>query len=79
MLAPRGGVEFDQGGTVVRTDNPTAAKRTSLLDYDLLLVDAYQFEGLWPAKEKIADRKRREFLREARRRGLDRDEIQRLS
>ena len=79
ILIPKGGVEFDQNGNTVRADNAVAARRTSLLDYDLLLVDAYQFEGLWPQKEKVADHERRKFLREAARRGLDKDEIQRLS
>src|ERR1700724_3037305 len=50
-LIPRGGVELDQKGTIVRADNVTAARRTSLLDYDLLLIDAYQFEGVWPQKD----------------------------
>jgi hypothetical protein len=79
ILGPKGGVELDQDGKIVRTDDATATRRTSLLNYDLLLVDAYQFEKLWPQKEKIADRRRRKLLRDATRRGFDADEIRRLS
>jgi hypothetical protein len=78
-LVPKGGVEVDRDGTIVRADNPTAARRTSLLDYDSLTVDAYQFENLWPTKDKLADKKRRKLLCKARWRRLDRDEIRRLS
>jgi hypothetical protein len=79
VIGPKGGVELDRNAVVVRADNPTAAKRTSLLDYDLLLVDAFQFERLWPQKDKLADRERKKLLCKARWRGLDKDEIRRLS
>jgi hypothetical protein len=39
-VVPRGVVEVDQSGAIVRASNATAAKRTSLLDYDSLTVDA---------------------------------------
>ena len=78
-IIPRGGVEMDREGNVVRVGDVTAAHRTALLDYDSLTVDAYQFEKLWPHAKRNADEQRRRFLREARRRGLDRGEIQRLS
>jgi hypothetical protein len=44
-----------------------------------IIVDAYEFENLWPKKDLVADGKRRKFLRKARKRGLDKAEIQRLS
>lgn len=77
-IIPTGGVELNQNGSVIRIDNHTAAQRTSLLNYDSFIVDAYQFEKLWPKREKDADKKRRQFLWQAWWRGLDRDEIRRL-
>jgi hypothetical protein len=79
ILVPKGGVEVDQGGDIVRSDNAVATQRTSLLDYDSLSVDAYQFERLWPAQEKLTDRKRRRLLCKARWLRLDKAEIRRLS
>jgi hypothetical protein len=77
-LIPKGGVELNRDGAIVRIDNPTAAQRTSLLDYDSLIVDAHQFEKLWPKREKDADKKRQTLLWRAWWRGLEKDEIQRL-
>ena len=80
VLCPRGGAEIAPDGTIAHASNATAAARNSqLTDYDSLLVDAYQFEQVWPTKERIADKKRREFLRQARKRDLDSNEIKRLS
>jgi hypothetical protein len=80
LIVPRGGVEIAPDGTIARASNPTAAARTSqLADYDSLLIDAHQFETLWPQKDGPADGPRRKLLRQARRRALDKDEIQRLS
>jgi hypothetical protein len=79
ILVPKGIVEIDRDGVVVRADNVSASQRTALLDYDSLLVDAYQFENLWPKNDALADKKRRQLLRVARKRGLDKNEIQRLS
>jgi hypothetical protein len=79
IIIPRGGVELDPEATIVRADSPVAVKRTSLLNYDSLIVDAYQFEQVFPATDKIADRERHTLLRIARRRKLDKDEILRLS
>jgi hypothetical protein len=80
VLAPRGGVELDSNGNIVRASDPAAVARTTqLADYDSLLVDAYEFEKVWPVSNFIADKKRRRFLRQARKRNLNPDEIQRLS
>jgi hypothetical protein len=78
-LVPKGVVEVDRDGAIVRASDATAAKRTSLLDYDSFTVDGYQFEKLWPARDKVADKQRRKLLWKARWRRLDRDEIARLS
>jgi hypothetical protein len=77
-VIPTGGATIEADGTIRASDN-IAAQRTSLLDYDSLIIDAYQFESLWPQKSKCADKKRRKLLRQARRRGLNKDEIRRLS
>lgn len=78
-LIPKGVFELDRGGAIVRADDTAAAQRTSLLNYDSLIVDASQFENLWPQTDALADKERRKFLREARHRRLDKDEILRLS
>jgi hypothetical protein len=77
-LCPKGIFEIEPDGTV-RAKDITAAQRTSLLDYDSFIIDAYQFEKLWPKTDALADKKRRQFLRLARRRDLNVDEIRRLS
>jgi hypothetical protein len=80
IIFPTGGVEIAPDGTIARASDAAAAARTSqLATYDSFLIDAYQFEKLWPPNNVIADRKRRKVLRQARRRDLDKDEIQRLS
>jgi hypothetical protein len=78
VICPRGVVEIEPDGTVHASDS-IAAQRTAQLDYDSFIVDGYQFEKLWPKTNAFADKKRRKLLREARRRRLDKDEIQRLS
>ena len=80
VLCPRGGVEIAPDGTIARAENAPAAARTSqLAEYDSLIVDAHEFEKVFPAEEPLPDKKRREFLRQARKRKLDFGEIQRLS
>jgi hypothetical protein len=77
-ICPRGVVQIEPDGTVHASD-AIAAQRTAQLDYDSFIVDGYQFEKLWPKTDSVADKKRRKLLREAQRRRLDKDEIQRLS
>jgi len=79
IIIPRGGAEISPEGEVKASD-ATAEKRTAeILKYDDLIVDAYQFEKLWPRKEAAADKGRRQLLRKALKLGLDRDEILKLS
>jgi hypothetical protein len=79
VLYHRGGVEIAPDGTIARAENAPAAARTSqLAEYDSFLVDAYEFEKVLPAKEPLVDKKRLEFLRQARKRSLDSSEMQRL-
>lgn len=79
ILLPRGGATVDPDGTV-KAHNPQAEARNSKLqEYDSLVVDAEQFEKLWPARDRVADKLRQRFLQIARKRKLDADEIERLS
>ena len=78
-VVPTGGVEIDSDGMIEATDAASHLRNTTLANYDSLIVDAFQFENLWPTTNALSDKKRRKFLREATRRGLDRGEIQRLS
>ena len=79
IIIPRGGAEISPNGVVTGHD-PEAVRRTETLNkYDSLIVDAYQFEKLWPLRDSIADEKRHELLTTARQRNLDEDEIRRLS
>jgi hypothetical protein len=78
ILIPRGGAEISRDG-VVKASDPAAEHRTAeIKKYDSLIVDAHQFEKLWPRREPVADKKRRQLLRKALKRGLDRDEILKL-
>ncbi len=80
VIFPRGGAEISPDGTIARASNQAAAQRNSqIAEYDSLIVDAHQFERVWPKNDVLADRTRRRFLRRARKRKLDKAEIQRLS
>lgn len=80
VIFPAGGAQIAPDGTIAVAHNAEAAARTDeLRKFDSLIVDAYQFEKRWPKAEVVADRKRREFLRQARKRRLDAAEIKRLS
>lgn len=50
-----------------------------LLSYDLLTVNARQFEDLWPLHDKLTDSARAVFLKQARQFGVDKAEIEKLS
>jgi hypothetical protein len=80
VIVPRGGVEIAPDGVIARADDVACAARTSeLANYDSLLIDSYQFEQLWPKNDRIADKQRRKFLRQARKLNLDPEEIKSLS
>ena len=76
-VTPGGMVTMESDGSVhTDVDQDTIAH---LLQFDSLLVDSYQFEDLWPRVESVADKERRQFLKEARKRHLDQDTIKDLS
>jgi hypothetical protein len=78
-LIPTGGAKFDQDGTMT-ADDPMAEQRTAVIrNYDSLIVDAFQFERVWPKKSATHDKERCQFLRKALKLGLDKDEILKLS
>ena len=76
-IVPTGVVITERDGTVHTETNPETIAHLSR--YDSLLVDSGQFERLWPQTDVIADKQRRKFLKEARRRKLDADTIKSLS
>jgi len=79
IIIPRGGAEISPDGTV-KAHDATAAQRTAeIANYDSLIVDAVEFERLWPKYERVADKKRNQLLRKALNSGLDKDEILKLS
>jgi membrane protein implicated in regulation of membrane protease activity len=78
IIIPRGGAEISPDGTVTARDATAQQRTAALLAYDSLIVDAYEFENLWPRRERLADKKRRKLLLKARWRGLDTQEIKRL-
>jgi hypothetical protein len=75
VLIPTGGAEIHPDGTIVGRDQPSVQRTSELQTYDSLIVNARQFEGLWPKKEKRADTARRVFLRKAKKNGADPVEI----
>jgi hypothetical protein len=78
ILIPKGGAEIARNGTITAR-NAAAEGRTAVLrNYDSLLVDAFQFEKVWPKRKWNTDKQRRRLLRQALKRGLDKDEILRL-
>jgi hypothetical protein len=78
-ILPRGGATIAPDGTVEASDPVAEERNASILNYDSLIVNARDFEKLCPRRDHITDKKRRQFLRAARRRHLNEDEIQRLS
>jgi hypothetical protein len=50
-----------------------------LLSYDSLIVNSHQFESLWSLSQKQTDAARKEFLKQARKKGADPVEIAKLS
>lgn len=77
QVIPPGVVVIDRDGTVRHDGNLESIAHLSR--YDSLLVDSHQFERLWPKTEKVADKQRRKFIKEARRKKLDSDTIKSLS
>lgn len=71
---------MDRRGEIVRFSGAATTRRTAVIrSYDSLIVDSRQFEALWPKNQRVTDRDRYRFLREARRRNLDEAEIERLT
>jgi len=80
ILMPTGGAEFDRDGNLVRANHPPSKERTDkIAEYDSIIVNARQFETLWPRKDVATDRARKRLLKKARKAGADPTEIQKLS
>lgn len=78
-LAPVGGFVIEPGRKMKADHKPSEKRNAIIKDYDSLLVNALQFESLWPKADKIADTKRKKFLKVARKKKLDSDTIKALS
>jgi len=79
VILPRGGASIEPNGNVIARDAEAAARTAQITNYDSFLVDGYQFEALWPRRERLADKARRRFIWRARWCRLDKSEIRRLS
>jgi TIR domain-containing protein len=79
IIIPRGGAEIDPSGVVTGSDQAAVERTAALTKYDSLIVDAFEFEKLWPRRDTVADDARHELLRTAQTRGRDEREIQVLS
>jgi len=76
-ILPLEGVTI-QDGDVIDTDLSLETVE-HITQYESLLVDAHQFERLWPATDAVADKQRHQFLREAKKRKLAADAIKALA
>ena len=78
-IAPVWGFTIEPDGRMKTGHKPSAKRNAAIRKYDSLLVDAYEFESLWPAKEQLEDKKRKQFLKKAKKAGLDKQTIKSLS
>jgi hypothetical protein len=75
VMIPRGGAALNDG----KLETQPPSRVAHLLSYDSLVVDSFEFERLWPKKDRMTDRARRRLLRKAEHRGIvDRDIISAL-
>jgi hypothetical protein len=79
VIIPRGGAQIEPSGNVIARNPEAAARTAQITNYDSLIVGGYQFETLWPRKDRLADKLRRRLIWRARWRRLDKNEIRRLS
>ena len=75
ILIPRGGAEITPDGKVIGRDQDAVQRTDQLATYDSLIVNARQFEKLWPRKDKDTDAARKVLLKKARKAGADLTEI----
>ena len=79
ILIPTGGAEFNSDGTLVAARDQAAKERTDhLAAYDSIIVQARQFESLWPRQDKKTDTARRALLKKAKKAGAPPAEIAKL-
>jgi hypothetical protein len=79
ILVPRGVAEIHPDGKVVGRDQSAVQRTDQLAAYDSLIVNARQFEKLWPLKHKDTDAKRKALLKKAKKAGADPAEIAKLA
>jgi hypothetical protein len=79
ILIPRGGAEITPDGKVIGRDQGAVQRTDQLASYDSLIVNARQFEKLWPRKDRDTDIARKLLLKKAKKAGVDPAEIAKLS
>jgi hypothetical protein len=78
VLLPTGGVEKLPGGMTVMHDVSAAQRTDQLRQFDSIIVDAREFEKLWPRKDARVDVGRKQFLKKAKKAGVDAATIERF-
>ena len=78
-IIPVGGVLIEADGTMKADHKPSEKRNAVIRKYDSLLIDAHEFEGLWPKNKALEDEKRKLFLKQAKKQGLDKQTIKLLS
>jgi hypothetical protein len=78
ILAPTGGAEFTPDGIVLAHDQNSKERTDQLAEYDSIIVDARQFEALWPRKDKRLNAIKFRHIKTAKKAGADPAEIQKL-
>lgn len=78
-IIPVGGVLIEADGTMKADHKPSEKRNAVIRKYDSLLIDAHEFEGLWPKNKALEDDKRKLLLKQAKKQGLDKQTIKLLS
>lgn len=79
ILVPTGGVEIQPDGTVIGRDKEATQRTNQLAAYDSWIVNARQFEKLWPRNDKQIDAATKKLMKTAKKAGADPAELEKLS
>lgn len=78
-IVPVGGVIIEADGKMKASHKPSEKRNAIIRKYDSLLVDAHEFESVWPKIDDATDKARKVFLKQAKQLGLDKQTIKSLS
>lgn len=78
-IIPVGGVTIEADGKLKAFHKPSEKRNAVIRKYDSLLIDAHEFESVWPKNDAATDKARRAFLKQAMRQRLDKQTIKLLS